>query len=134
MKCDALMSGRSPHPGPLPSSPPTPPRGRFGGRGSVRLIVLMASTALAQHRPLPPKGPQELAAPSLAVHVLAHEDLDPDRLRSLARPRVTLWLSTGSNVLRASTLDNLRRFESAYVALRAPITESQARSFEKIPR
>ncbi len=85
-------------------------------------------------KPLPPRAPETIAPPSLRVHVRAHEDLEPDTLRSFARPRVTLWLETRSNVLRASTLENLRRFDAVFVRLRAPVTETQARALEAAPR
>ena len=67
------------------------------------------------------------------MHVRVHEDLDPDRLRDLARPGVTLWLSTRSNTLRASTLENVARFDTAWVQLRAPLVPSDARAFSKVP-
>ena len=35
--------------------------------------------------------------PGYRVHLTASEDLDPDRLRALARPEVVLWLTTRSN-------------------------------------
>lgn len=71
--------------------------------------------------------------PPPKVHVRVHEDLDPDRLRDLARPGVTLWLSTSSNTLRASTLENLGRFDFAWVELRAPLAPHDAAVFRKLP-
>lgn len=68
------------------------------------------------------------------MHVRLHEDLEPDRLRAFARPRVTLWLDTRSNVLKASTLEHLSRFDQVYVHLRPPVTESQVRALEAAPR
>lgn len=68
------------------------------------------------------------------VHVRAHEDLDVDRLRDLARPGVTLWLSTRTNTLKASTLENVERFDSAFVQLRAPLKPVDAAIFKRIPR
>jgi hypothetical protein len=85
-------------------------------------------------KPLPPRAPDSLAPLSLRVHVRAHEDLEPDRLRAFARPRVTLWLETRSNVLKASTLEHLSLFDAVFVRLRAPVTESQARWLDAAPR
>lgn len=68
------------------------------------------------------------------VHVRVQEDLDPDRLRDLARPGVTIWLSTKSNTLRASTLENLARFDTAWVQLRSPLKAFDATVFAKLPR
>ena len=67
------------------------------------------------------------------VHLRVHEDLEPDRLRELARPGVTLWLSTRSNTLRASTMENVGRFDAAWVQLRAPLAPFEARAFSKLP-
>lgn len=68
------------------------------------------------------------------VHVRASEDLEPDRLRELARPGVTLWLSTRGNTLRESTVENVARFDAAWVQLRAPLKPIDARVFAKLPR
>ncbi len=70
----------------------------------------------------------------LAVHVVAHEDLDPDRLRRLARPNVTLWLRTRSNTLRASTAEHVARFDEAFVELRPPLKRADAEVFSALPR
>lgn len=94
--------------------------------------VVLAALAQAQ-APLPRSGPQELLAPALRVHVRAHEDLDPDRLRALARPGVTLWLDTRSNTLRSSTLEHLARFDHAWVRLRAPLKAFDAATFARLP-
>jgi hypothetical protein len=67
------------------------------------------------------------------VHLRAHEDLDPDRLRDLARPGVTLWLTTRTNTLRASTLENVARFDAAWVQLRSPLKPYDALAFKKLP-
>ena len=94
----------------------------------------MSLGAGAPLKPLPSRSPEVLAPPSLRVHVRAHEDLEPDTLRSFARPRVTLWLETRSNVLKTSTLENLKRFDGVFVRLRAPVTETQSRALEAAPR
>jgi hypothetical protein len=66
-------------------------------------------------------GPTEWALPGLRVHVEASEDLDPDRLRALARPEVVLWLRTRSNGLRRSTAETLGLASSAFVQVRPPL-------------
>lgn len=101
---------------------------------SLVLLALLSGLALAQNqRPLPRGSPEVFVATSPRVHLRAHEDLDPDRLRELARPGVTLWLSTRSNTLRASTLENVARFDTAWVQLRAPLRPFDARVFSKLP-
>ena len=84
-------------------------------------------------RPLPRGSPEVFVATAPRVHLRVHEDLDPDRLRDLARPGVTLWLSTRSNTLRASTLENAARFDTAWVQLRAPLKPFDANAFKKLP-
>lgn len=99
------------------------------------LAALLASAALAQHqRPLPPGAPDPLVAASLRVHVVVHEDLDPDLIRNLARPGVTLWLQTRSNTLRESTIENVARFDEAFVELRAPLKAVDAQVLARAPR
>ncbi len=98
------------------------------------LWALTALVAGAQdQRPLPRGAPEAFVPTAPRVHVRAHEELDPDRLRDLARPGVTLWLSTRSNTLRASTLENVGRFDAAWVQLRAPLKPVDANVFAKIP-
>ncbi|MFT3708161.1 MAG: hypothetical protein QM817_10955 [Archangium sp.] len=98
-------------------------------------IAAAASSALAQdQRPLPRGAPDVFVAAAPRLHVRVHEDLDPDRLRDLTRPGVTVWLSTRTNTLKASTLENLERFDTAWVQLRAPLKPVDALSFKKIPR
>lgn len=98
-------------------------------------FVLLASSALAQdQRPLPRGAPDVFIATAPRVHLRAHEDLDVDRLRDLARPGVTLWLSTRTNTLKASTIENLERFDMAWVQLRAPLKPVDAAIFKRIPR
>jgi hypothetical protein len=55
------------------------------------------------------------------VHVEASEELDPDRLRALARPEVVLWLRTRTNGLRRSTAETVRLAGSAFVQVRPPL-------------
>jgi len=85
-------------------------------------------------KPLPSRSPEVIAPPSLVVHVRAHEDLEPDSLRAFARPRVTLWLETKSNVLKASTLEHLKRFDSSFVRLRAPVNDGHVNGLAAAPR
>jgi hypothetical protein len=68
------------------------------------------------------------------VHVIVDERLEPDLIRSLARPQVTLWLTTDSNVLKESTLENVARFDTAWIQLRAPLSLSVANTFRRTPR
>ncbi len=84
--------------------------------------------------PLPRGAPGELTAPALRVHVIADEELGPDRLRSFARPNVSLWLKSRSNTLRDSTLEHLGRFDEAWVSLRAPLSEVDARQLKGQPK
>lgn len=98
------------------------------------VLALLSTQAWAQEqRPLPKTAPQVFVASRPRVHIRAHEDLDPDRLRELARPGVTLWLSTQSNTLRASTVENVARFDRSWVQLRAPLQSFDARVFSKMP-
>jgi hypothetical protein len=66
-------------------------------------------------------GPTDWALPGLRVHVEAFEELDPDRLRALARPEVVLWLRTRSNGLRRSTAETLGLAGAAFVQVRPPL-------------
>lgn len=75
-----------------------------------------------------------MVATAPRVHVRVHEALEPDRLRDLARPGVTLWLRTDSNTLKVSTLENLARFDSVWVQLRAPLKPVDATIFSKVPK
>lgn len=100
----------------------------------LALVALIASAASAQdQRPLPRGSPEVFVATAPRVHLRAHEDLDPDRLRELARPGVTLWLSTRSNTLRVSTVENVARFDSAWVQLRPPFKPVDLNLFSKMP-
>lgn len=71
---------------------------------------------------------------SLRVHLQVDESLDPDLLRALARDRVVLWLATASNTLRESVVENLGRFDEAWVCLRAPVNRTDADVFARIPK
>jgi hypothetical protein len=66
-------------------------------------------------------GPTDWALPGVRVHVEASEELDPDRLRALARPEVVLWLRTRSNGLRRSTAETVRLAGSSFVQVRPPL-------------
>jgi len=66
-------------------------------------------------------GPSEWVLPGVRVHVVASEDLDPDRLRALARPEVVLWIRTRSNGLRRSTVETLHDAGAAFVQVRPPL-------------
>jgi hypothetical protein len=97
--------------------------------------ALAASLAAAQdQRPLPRGSPDALVTSFLRVHVVASEDLEPDQLRALARPQVTLWLETRSNTLRESTVEQLGRFDDAWVRVRAPLSKTDARVFARVPK
>ncbi|MGV3620909.1 MAG: hypothetical protein ACO1OB_08830 [Archangium sp.] len=104
-------------------------------RTSSLVAALFAAVALAQNqRPLPREAPQTFIATAPRVHVIAHESLEVDRLRELARPNVTLWLRTDSNTLKKSTVENLQRFDSVWVQLRAPLKPVDAAVFARIPK
>ena len=77
--------------------------------------------------------PAIFLATSVRVHLHASEELDPDYLRALARKNVTLWLSTRTNTL-TSTLETINKFGDSWIALRAPVSESDARQLNKVPR
>jgi hypothetical protein len=98
-------------------------------------LALWALSAHAQVlAPLPKGAPGELTAPALKVHVIADEALGPDRLRSFARPNVSLWLRAGTNTLKDSTLEHLARFDEAWVALKPPLSDVDARQLMKAPK
>lgn len=81
----------------------------------------------------PRPTPGEWVLPGYRVHVFASEELPVDALRSLVRPGVTLWLQTRSNMLRGSTLDTLRRAESAWVQFRPPVVRAHWDQLAKLP-
>jgi hypothetical protein len=94
----------------------------------------MGTLALAQEqRPLP-RGAPEAQIPPATVSIEVWETLDPDRLRSLARPHVTAWMRTTSNTLAESTVENLQRFDVAWVELKAPLSVDEAAEFGRLPR
>ena len=86
--------------------------GGAGPAGSVTWALLALVLAA---------GPAEWALPGVRVHVEASEELDPDRLRALARPEVVIWLRTRSNGLRRSTAETLQLGGSAFVQVRPPL-------------
>jgi hypothetical protein len=89
---------------------------------------------LAQpQRPLPSGAPLELVARSARVSVVVADSLDPDRLRDLARPGVTAWVTTASNTLRSSTLEHLARFDKAWLQLRAPLAAPAIAPLLRLP-
>lgn len=93
------------------------------------MLAAVVALALAS----PAAEPEQLALPGYRLHLIAPESLHPDRLRALARPGVTLWLRTSSNALRDSTVENLRRFERAFVELRPPLASAHLRQLERAP-
>lgn len=99
------------------------------------LLALFAAAALAQdQRPLPRGSPDALVTATLRVHVVASEELEVDALRALARPQVTLWLTTRSNTLRESTVEHLGLFDEAWVQLRAPLRKTDALVLARAPK
>lgn len=74
-------------------------------------------------------GPSQVALPGFTLHLFVSEELSPDALRALIRPNVTVWLDTRSNMLRDSTLENLRRADASFVRFHPPITDVQQRRF-----
>lgn len=94
----------------------------------MSLIVAAASNAAEPAHV--PRG----SRPHPSLTLVAHEDIEPDALRSFARPNVTLWLKTRSNTLRDSTLERLAEFDQVYVQVRAPLSATDAAVFRRIPR
>lgn len=104
-------------------------------REALVAALLWSAGAFGQsQRPLPKGSPEEFTAPAVRVSVVVHEDLHPDRLRRLARRDVTLWLQTRTNTLRTSTMENVGRFDEAFVQLRAPLTPTDSQMLTKLPR
>ena len=66
-------------------------------------------------------APTGWALPGYRVHLTASEDLEADRLRALARPEVVLWVTTRSNLLRASTAETVQQAGAAFVQMRPPL-------------
>jgi hypothetical protein len=77
--------------------------------------------------------PRAVVSPDLRVHLLVSEDLDPDSLSALGRPRAVLWLTTRSNTLRRSTARAVARFSEAWVEVRPPLSPAQVESFSPAP-
>ena len=105
------------------------PAARVVGTGRARIRDIPVEDA-AGPRPLP----SEFVLTGYRVHVFASEDLEPDALRRLVRPGVTLWLQTRSNMLRSSTVDTLRRAETAWVQLRPPVLRPHWDQLGRLPR
>ncbi len=97
------------------------------------MIAWALIAALLASEPPPDTAPVFLAT-SVRVHLHASEELDPDYLRAFARKNVVLWLSTRTNTLRASTLESIAKFDDAWIFLRAPVRDSDARQLSKVPR
>ena len=66
-------------------------------------------------------APDAWVLPGLQAQILVSEDLDADRLRSLARPETVLWVRTQTNGLRRSTAETLQLAGSAFVQVRPPL-------------
>lgn len=92
---------------------------------------MWAAATQAQPVELPGRVPTRPASAGYRMHVLVSEEVDPDGLRGLARPGVTLWVKTRSNMLRASMVEALARFEVAYVQLRPPVLAAHAAQLER---
>ncbi len=99
-------------------------------RAFAQAIFLFVTLAHAQGGSHAPRAIVRL--PHLTIVV--HEDIDPDVLRSLAKPNVTLWLKTRSNTLKDSTIERLSDFEQVYIQIRSPLSAVDAAVFRKIPR
>jgi hypothetical protein len=104
------------------------------GRLGTALLALSTAALAQDQRPVPAGSPDALIGRSVPVHVVASEELEPDVLRALARPGVTLWLTTRSNTLRESTLDTLNRFEASWVQLRLPLAHVDGAALARAPR
>jgi hypothetical protein len=120
--------------GPLPMRDPAPvpqtaTARELVGSPRAKLGRVVVEDDTATPRPVP----AEWVLPGYRVHVFASEELPVDALRSLVRPGVTLWLQTRSNMLRGSTLDTLRRAESAWVQLRPPLVRAHWEQLVKLP-
>lgn len=72
-------------------------------------------------------SPEPLALPGFRLHLAVSEDIEPDRLESLARPGVVLWVETRSNLLKRSVAERLGRAEASYVRVRAPLGSAAVR-------
>ena len=105
------------------------PTARLVGQPRVRIPSLVVEEDARSRT-----APSDFVLLGYRVHVFASEDLDPDALRRLVRPGVTLWLQTRSNMLRASTVDTLRHAEVAWVQLRPPVLQVHWDQLGKLPR
>lgn len=99
-------------------------------RAALLLLVVSGAARAGEVKRLPDRGPPAITD-SLRAHLIADEDLDPDVLRALARPGVSLWLRTRSNAVRDSTLETARQFETAWIELKPPL---EARALGQLAR
>jgi hypothetical protein len=74
-------------------------------------------------------GPEPLTLPGFRLHLQLSEDIEPDRLETLARPGVVLWVETRSNLLKRSVAERLGRSDASYVQLRPPPGEGVRQQF-----
>jgi hypothetical protein len=96
------------------------------------LLLLSTSAFAAEVKRLPDRSPPPVTE-SLRAQLIADEDLDPDALRALARPGVSLWLRTRSNTLRDSTLETARQFEHAWIELSPPLDGKTLAQLSRAP-
>jgi hypothetical protein len=75
-------------------------------------------------------GPGDRVLPGVRMAVEVSEELEPDRLRALARPEVVLWVRTRSNGLRRSTAESLATAGAAFVQVRPPLGAPALAPFE----
>lgn len=76
-----------------------------------------------------------VAAPTAPVtHVIISEELDADRVRSLVRPAVVVWLETRSNAPKTSVLEALSVSEEAFVHLRPPLAPGHLAQLDRAKR
>jgi hypothetical protein len=104
-------------------------------RAALAAALSLVHLASAQGlRPLPSSAPQESSASPARVHVVLDEELEPDVLRAFARSGVTLWITTRSNTLKASTVETLARASEAFVQVRAPLLPEALSALRAAPR
>lgn len=96
----------------------------------TRALLLLALLSTVARAP----GPEALTLPGYRVHLHVSEELEPDLLRALARPRTVLWVTTRSNALKASLLERLPLFGESYVQFHPPILESHGAQLQRVPR
>jgi hypothetical protein len=74
-------------------------------------------------------GPEPLRLPGFRLHLQLTEDIEPDRLETLALPGVVLWVETRSNLLKRSVAERLGRTDASYVQFRPPPGEGVRQQF-----